>query len=616
MDPTDPHAGNEPASSAAAHAAADAEAAALTDAQEWTDAGTGRVIGEPAAGVPDVAAQEPGEVTEPASEVEPGALVAATVATEQTTPVVIAAGGERVVGVRPGANPRRALIGLAICTGVMALVTLIAGIMPRVSGPDAPAGWWPFVVLIVGVGSVITLITVVRMPAFLALVFAAIGAGLMARVGSLPPMAGDDPGKLAKVQPAHWKLAVDLTSFELGHMTTKIGLIIALAAVIGTYLLESGAADKVVRRCLALFGEKHAALAILVGTYVVSIPIFFDTIFMLLIPLAKALRLRTGKDYTLYMMAICCPALITHSMVIPHPGPIMMADYLHLEAGSTIIFGWLTGIIPLIVGWVVINLINRRTNVPLTETPGATLADLQAVMDRKEEELPSLAWSLAPVLLPVFLISLASFIVSPWSKAAYPSLGWLFAILEFLGDRHIALIISLVIAAAVLMRRRGTTLRELGALAAPSLELAAVMILITIAGGAFGLMLKNAHVADAIKEVVAGTSVNLIVLSWLVAAVIRIAQGSATVAMLVTSGMMVPLVVGQPLPYHSMYIFLAIGYGAMCCSWMNDGGFWVVGKLGGMTERETLRTWTVMTTSISIAGLGAALLLAWLIPMV
>jgi GntP family gluconate:H+ symporter len=396
-------------------------------------------------------------------------------------------------------------------------------------------------------------------------------------------------------------------------MTTKIGLIIALAAVIGTYLLESGAADKVVRRCLALFGEKHAAFAILVGTYVVSIPIFFDTIFMLLIPLAKALRLRTGKDYTLYMMAICCPALITHSMVIPHPGPAAMAKDLALPEGTTIIFGWLTGLLPLAVGWIVINLINRRTNVPLVETPGASLADLRAVMERKEEELPSLFWSLAPVLLPVIMISFASFLMPLRNDA--PSLAWLFAIIEFFGNRHTALIVSMVIAGAVLMRRRGLSLRELGALAVPSLELAAVMILITIAGGAFGLMLYDAHVAAAIRDTVQGTNVNLIILSWLVAAVIRIAQGSATVAMLVTSGMMIPLVVGQPLPYSPLYIFSAIGYGAMCCSWMNDGGFWVVGKLGGMTERETLRTWTVMTTSISIAGLGTALLLAWLIPM-
>ena len=394
-------------------------------------------------------------------------------------------------------------------------------------------------------------------------------------------------------------------------MMMKVGLIIALAAVIGTYMLESGAADKVVRRCLAVFGEKRAALAILVGTYIVSIPMFFDTIFMLLIPLAKALRLRTGKDYTLYMLAICAPAVITHSMIVPHPGPVAMIDNLHLDAGKSIVVGWVTGILPLAFAWLVIVWVNRRVDVPLVETPGATLADLRAVMDRSEGELPSLGWSLAPVLLPVLLISAASFLRP--LRAGHPGAGGWFDLLEFLGNRHVALLISLVVAAGVLMHRRRMTLRQLGALASPSIELAAVMILITAAGGAFGLMLKNAHVADAIKDAVTGTRINLVFLSWLVAAVIRIAQGSATVAMLVTSSMMYPLSGG--LPHHPMYLFLAIGYGAMCCSWMNDGGFWVVGKLGGMTERQTLRTWTVLTTALSFGGLATTLALSILLPM-
>jgi hypothetical protein len=196
--------------------------------------------------------------------------------------------GSRVIAARRPANPKRAMIGLLVCAAAITAVSIASAVQGPVAGWKAPAGWWPFLVLIVGVGSVITLITVVRMPAFLALVLAAFGAGLMARVNSLPPLPSDStPGELAKVQPAHWTQAVELTTVELGHMTTKIGLIIALAAVIGTFLLESGAADKVVRRCLAVFGEKRAALAILVGTYIVSIPIFFDTIFMLLIPLVR-----------------------------------------------------------------------------------------------------------------------------------------------------------------------------------------------------------------------------------------------------------------------------------------------------------------------------------------
>src|SRR3954447_23910395 len=525
---------------------------------------------------------------------------------EVESPGTLAVGG-------PAAGRRASLLTTGLVTLLLCATAVVAGTLASswlgpVTGPAAPAGRGPVLVLVVRVAMVIALTRIVRMPACLALVLAAMAAGLMARVGSLPLM----PGMAAAKQPAHWTLAIELTTYELGEMMMKVGLIIALAAVIGTCMLESGAADKVVRRCLAVFGERRAAVAILVGTYIVSIPIFFDTIFMLLIPLAKALRLRTGKDYVLYMLSICCAAMITHSMVIPHPGPAAMADNLHLDAGRTIIVGWVTGILPLAFGWLVINWINKKVDVPLVETPGATLADLHAVMERREDELPSLFWSLTPIVLPVLLISIASFTVplsQPWPSGR----ARLYAVLEFLGNRHVALIISLVIAAGVLMTRRRMTLREIGAVSAPSIELAAIMILITAAGGAFGLMLKNAHVADAIKDAVTGTRINLVLLAWGVAGVIRIAQGSATVAMLVTSAMMYPLTQAG-LPYHPIYLFIAIGYGAMICSWMNDGGFWVVGKLGGMTESQTLKTWTVMTTAISIGGLGTALLLSNVLP--
>lgn len=500
------------------------------------------------------------------------------------------------------------LFTFLICAAVTLAGAVASAWLGPVSGPAAPAGRWPFFVLVASVGMVIALITVARLPAFLALVLAAVAAGLMARVGSLSPI----PTLAAAKQPAfHWTLAVELATFELGEMMMKVGLIIALASVVGTYMLESGAADKVVRRCLAVFGEKHAAFALLVGTYIVSIPIFFDIIFMLLIPLAKALRLRTGKDYTLYMLAICCPALITHSMVIPHPGPVAMAGSFDLDQGLTILVGWATGILPLAFGWFVIRFINRRVDLPLVETPGATLSDLQAVMDRREDELPSLWASLAPVLLPVLLISAASFLMP--LRVKHPNPAWAYAALEFLGNRHTALFISIAVAAGVLMHKRRMTLRQIGGLANPSIELAAIMILITAAGGAFGLMLEKAHVATAIRDAVAGSRVNLIVLAWGVALVIRIAQGSATVAMLVTAAMMVPLA-GTGLPYHKIYLFLAIGYGAMGCSWMNDGGFWVVSKLGGMTERETLKTWTAMTTAISCGGLATVLLLSNVLP--
>ena len=226
--------------------------------------------------------------------------------------------------------------------------------------------YWPFAVLGISVALIITLITVLRVHAFMALILAAFAAGLLAKTL---------PGEPLK---SHWVQAIELTTTEFGTTAGKIGVVIALAAIIGMCLMESGAADKVVRRFLAIFGDKRAGTAILVSGYILSIPIFFDTFFMLLLPLAVALHLRTGKDYLLYIMAICCGGVVTHSLIVPHPGPLAMAESLKLDVGLTIIVGLIAGIVPVACSWAVMKWVNRRMTIPLREVPGLSLTELRA----------------------------------------------------------------------------------------------------------------------------------------------------------------------------------------------------------------------------------------------
>ncbi len=474
------------------------------------------------------------------------------------------------------------------------------------------ATYWPFVVLAISVGLIVVLITVARIPAFLALLLAAFTAGFL---------ADTLPGEPAK---DHWIQAVELTTAELGVTAGKIAVVIALATVISLCLMESGAADKIVRRFLAVFGEKHAGTAIFLSGYIISIPIFFDTFFMLLLPLARAMAIRTGKNYLLYVMAICSAGIVTHSLCIPHPGPLAMAEALQVDVGLSIVVGVVVGIVPATAGWLVANWLNQRLTIPLRETPGVTLAELEALVRKDERELPSFLFSITPIILPIALISLGSLFDSAGRQPG--TFAWLIGLcggpdsfpavsrwIQFAGNRNVALLIGTVIALVLLVHSRRLAWRAaFQAIGAP-LETAGVIILITSAGGAFGLMLKNAGVGEAIKAAAEGRAVNLVFLAWLVAAVIRVAQGSATVAMLTTSAMVFPLM-GADLPYHPIYIFLAIGFGAMICSWMNDSGFWVVGRLSGMTEKETLKSWTVIATVNSVAGLIVSLLGAWLLP--
>ena len=499
-----------------------------------------------------------------------------------------------------------------------------------------PTSFWPFAVLGLSVMAVIVMISFLRIHAFLALIMAALLAGLMAeqlpgarpRVtsGSIAPASSE-----STLLKSHWVRAVELTTEEFGATAGKIGIVIGLASIISMCLMESGAADKVVRRFLAVFGEKRAGLALLVSTYILSIPIFFDTMFMLMVPLAVALRLRTGKDYLLYIMAVCCGGVITHSLAIPHPGPLAMAESLKLDIGFATMAGIVGGIIPAAAGWYVCRWINRHVEVPLRQTPGSDLEDLKRIVERPESELPGLTVSMLPVILPILLISAASLIdmvprsQGRWAAALLRATGaegfdHIQSAMDFIGNKNIALLLGAIIAMILLARHRRFSFAKIGEMIGPPLETAGVIILITSAGGAFGLMLKNAGVGDAIQAVAAGRNINLIILSWMVAFVIRVAQGSATVAMLTTAAMIFPLVdpanpTHAPLDYHMIYIFLAIGFGAFACSWMNDSGFWVVSKLGGLTERETLRSWTLMLTCVSIIGLITTLILSIILPL-
>jgi GntP family gluconate:H+ symporter len=468
---------------------------------------------------------------------------------------------------------------------------------------------WPFAVLLICLVAIVVMVSVLRVHAFFALVAAAILAGALAE--RLPGEYGTMPQTPEK-EHSHLVQAAELTADGFGKIAGKIGIVIALASVIGTCLVESGGAEKVVRRFLALFGEKHAGTALLASSYVLSIPLFFETFFMLLVPLARALRVRLGRDYMLFVLAICCGGTVTHSLVAPHPGPLAMAESLHLDLGHTIPIGILAGIVPALVGWQVAKWASRKLNAPMRETGGVSREDLELMVTRPEQELPSLAWSLAPVLVPIILIAGASFSAVLGGHTHLPALH---GALEFIGNRIVALVLGAALAVWLVMRQRGWSMGKVCEVIGPPFATAGVIILIASAGGAFGGMLQNAGVGDAIAAFASGRSLNLIVLAWTVSAVIRVAQGSATVAMITTAHILAPMISAPgAIPYHPMYIYLAIGFGSKMLSWMNDSGFWTVSKLSGFTERETLLSWTIVVSTISFTGMVMIFLLAHVLP--
>ena len=489
--------------------------------------------------------------------------------------------------------------------------------------------YWPLGILLISVAFILVSIIKLKLHPFLALTFAAILTGLL--TGDLPGMTHENVGLFKdrvelKETPGdtgnELLLAVKWSFLGFGNTAGGIGFIVALAAIIGVCMLGSGAADRVVRWLLSVFGEDRAGIVLLLSGFLLSIPVFFDTVFFLLIPLARALSLRTGKSYTLFVMAMAGAGAITHSMVPPTPGPLMIADGLKLDLGVAMMAGLAASILP---AWLVLYLARKfdeKYDLPMREASGASTSELKTIVEKKDSELPNLFMAALPVAMPVVLISLVS-ILKLVAKDTVSGQEW-FKYLEFFGSPNIAMLLAAIAAVYTLAAQliKDSKVSDDGLMSTVSkamedpLQTAGVIILITGAGGAFGGMIRMAGVGETIEGLATSYNISLILLAWGATAVVRIAQGSATVAMITGVGLMSSVIGdGSSLPYHSLYIFLAIGFGSITLSWMNDSGFWVVQRLSGFTEKETLKTWSVMLTAISLLGLIQIMIFSTLFPM-
>lgn len=465
----------------------------------------------------------------------------------------------------------------------------------------------PLAVLAVTMTFVIVGIAVARIHPFLVLTFAAMLVGLLSdRVVSVS--AAND-----------WAYAVELAMSELGIAAGNLAFVIMLAAIIGTCMRDSGAADRIVQGMVVLFGEKGGAFTLLAAGFLLSMPVFFDTVFFLLLPLARALALRTGGSFLLYVLAICTGGVITHTLVAPTPGPLMVAETLlpaGVELGTSIMAGMLAGLIPATGMYYLARWLDLRLKIPVRALADS---DIQVPVAEGARKLPPLSLSLLPVAVPVILIAGVSILdpslESGTDMQASPFLDAQ-AYLLFFGNKNIAMLVGALIALWLMMRQTGLSVPQCSARLTSAVSVAAVIILITAAGGAFGAMIRHSGVGEVIRDLAENYSINYVLLAWLVTAVVRVAQGSATVAMITAAGLMAAILGdGTTLAVHPVYIFLAIGFGALFCSWMNDSGFWVVGKLSGFTEHETLKTWTVLTTFISVVGLVQILIASALVPL-
>ncbi|MFC4438680.1 MULTISPECIES: GntP family permease [Natrialbaceae] len=468
----------------------------------------------------------------------------------------------------------------------------------------------PLIVFLIGLVAVIALLVWLKLPAVIGLIIASLIVG--AATAAVP--FGEVPAEIAG---------------GFGETMAGIGIPILMAAVIGKGMMESGAAERIVRSFQSVTGEDKSYLALWGSSSALSIPVFFDNVFYLMAPLARSMRARTGRDYALFLCVVGAGAATTHVFVPPTPGPLAVAAELGdaVDLGAMMVGGVLVALPTAAISGVLYGkwINNRLDDIPLRETMGSTAEEVHELAERSTSELPGMFEASLPILLAVvlvatnttvdFMLDLAEEGVDPFA-AMEGALESFAPVASFLGDPNFALTAAALAAAVTYLRVRAIEHDVWTDELVESLKSGAHIAAITSAGGAFGGLLAASGIGEYITGLVAvgaGGGVTVLVSAWLIAAAIRIAQGSATVAMITTAGIMAPQV--PELAVHPVYLALIIGAGGNICSWFNDSGFWLVKEIGGLTQAETVKIWTALTTIISITAFIIITIAASIVPL-
>ncbi|MBC8471209.1 MAG: GntP family permease [Planctomycetes bacterium] len=478
----------------------------------------------------------------------------------------------------------------------------------------------PLWLLLIGMIVVLGGILILRLHAFLALILGAL------IVGSLTTSAGLERYANQKQMTVKEKTALvessvgERVAHGFGRTCTKIGILIAMASIIGKFLLESGAAERIVRSLVKWLGEQRTSYAFLSSGFLLGMPVFFDTVFYLMMPLGKAMGVRTGRNYGLYIMSIVAGATMTHSLVPPTPGPLFVAGALSVNLGLMIIGGIVVGLFTVSAGYLYALWANRKWPIPVRDTADTSAADLKSMTEKDEAILPPFWLSMLPIILPVILIAGGTFFKSlqktQSSITTAPLWQSIAVLIDNVGNPNVALTISAGIALLTYAWWNRGSKMNITMFLQNALSSGGLIILITSAGGAFGGILQQTGIGYRIQELAASYHIAVLPLAFCVTAIVRTAQGSATVAMITAVGILGGLAGSGQLGFHPVYLALVIGCGSKLIPWMNDSGFWVICKMSGMTEAETLKTCSTMMTLMGIVGLFVIMILARLFPLV
>jgi GntP family gluconate:H+ symporter len=442
--------------------------------------------------------------------------------------------------------------------------------------------------LLYALGAVIALILLiarVKWHPFVALIVVSLAMGLVA---GMPPAAA-------------------VKSFQDGVGTTLgfIAVVVGLGTMLGKMMAESGAATRIATTLIEVFGEARVHWALMFVGFIVGIPVFFQVGFVLLIPLVFTIARRTGLSLIKIGIPLVAGLSVVHGMLPPHPAAMLAVTAYKADVGRTILYGLLVGLpTAALAGPIFATWISPRIVLP-PHNPMA--AQLEGASSGSAQEMPGFRISLFTVLIPVILIVLASV-----GDVALDATSPIRSTTHFIGNPIVALLLALLFSFWSLSRARHFTRAEIMKFCNDCLAPTATILLVIGAGGGFNQVLVQSGVGRAIADVAIGSHASPLLLAWIVAALIRVATGSATVAMTTAAGIVAPIAAATP-GTHGELLVLATGAGALMLSHVNDAGFWLIKEFFNMTVPQTLKTWTAMETIIGVAGLAFTLALSLLV---
>ncbi|GAB4368051.1 MAG: gluconate:H+ symporter [Spirochaetales bacterium] len=382
-----------------------------------------------------------------------------------------------------------------------------------------------------------------------------------------------------------------------GNTLRGIGIVIGLGIILGQVLSEAHATDQIAHGMLEKFGERKAPTALAFSGYLISIPVFMDAAFVIMMPLARKLARITKTSALTMITALAVSTVTTHAMVIPTPGPAAVAGNMKVDFGLFILYGMIVAFPAVLVGALLYGKSLRNRFPMQTENNIALDSDEN---ESNNDNRPSLSLSLFTLLLPILLILIGSILNFILPKGS--SLGMFSA---FIGDKNIALFIGVVVAILALKKYFKRSLDEIIVEAAAA---SGMILLITGAGGSFGTIINQSGIGKFFVETMGNLNISPIILGWVLSQILRSAQGSTTVALITTSSILGP--VAAQMGASPILVGLAICAGGIGLSLPNDSGFWVVSRFGGLSVQDTFRTWTVGGTLSGLTGLLMVLILS------